>query len=213
MHDMPYRPDPATSTQAPDLAALIGSRICHDLISPIGAIGNGVELLMMEGATKSPEIALISESVAHANARIRFFRVAFGAASPGQRIGRPEVMSILADTTRGGRLSIDWQGPQDLARTEVKAVFLALMACETAMAYGGRITVMQEAGPDDANWTVIGQAARLRLDPALWAGLAGAATLPTTASLVHFALLSGTVGALGRRLAVETGDTDLRLSF
>ena len=38
----------------PDLAALIGSRICHDLISPIGAIGNGVELLMMDGAAKTP---------------------------------------------------------------------------------------------------------------------------------------------------------------
>jgi hypothetical protein len=36
----------------PDIAALIGSRICHDLISPIGAIGNGVELLMMDGAAK-----------------------------------------------------------------------------------------------------------------------------------------------------------------
>ena len=40
----------------PDLAALVGSRICHDLISPIGAIGNGVELLMMEGAAKGPEM-------------------------------------------------------------------------------------------------------------------------------------------------------------
>ncbi len=48
----------------PDLAALVGSRICHDLISPIGAIGNGVELMMMEGAAKGPEMALITESVA-----------------------------------------------------------------------------------------------------------------------------------------------------
>jgi histidine phosphotransferase ChpT len=64
----------------PDLAALIGSRICHDLISPIGAIGNGVELLLMEASGKGPELSLISESVAAANARIRFFRVAFGAA-------------------------------------------------------------------------------------------------------------------------------------
>ena len=64
----------------PDLAALIGSRICHDLISPIGAIGNGVELMMMDGTAKTPELALIAESVANANARIRYFRVAFGSA-------------------------------------------------------------------------------------------------------------------------------------
>ena len=64
------------------LTALVASRICHDLISPIGAIGNGVELLTMEsGGTLRPEFALISESVANANARIRLFRIAFGAAS------------------------------------------------------------------------------------------------------------------------------------
>ena len=52
-----------------DLAALLGSRICHDLISPIGAIGNGLELLMMDPGTHGPEMSLISESVGHANAR------------------------------------------------------------------------------------------------------------------------------------------------
>ena len=56
-------------SDTPDLSALIGSRICHDLISPIGAIGNGVELLMMEGRA-GPEVALIAESVAAANAQI-----------------------------------------------------------------------------------------------------------------------------------------------
>jgi histidine phosphotransferase ChpT len=74
-----------------DLAALIGSRICHDLISPIGAIGNGVELLMLDGAGHGPEMALIAQSVTHANARIRFFRVAYGIASTDQRIARTEV--------------------------------------------------------------------------------------------------------------------------
>ena len=86
----------------PDLAALLGSRICHDLISPLGAIGNGVELMLLEGGRHSPEMALISESVAHASARIRFFRVAFGTGSAEQRMGRPEVASILTDITRAG---------------------------------------------------------------------------------------------------------------
>ena len=122
----------------PDLTALIGSRICHDLISPIGAIGNGVELLMMDGVTKGPEIALIAESVANANARIRFFRVAFGASSTDQRIGRPEVLAILSDLTRGGRLSIDWRGPADLPRREVKLAFLLIQCLESAMAFGGK---------------------------------------------------------------------------
>jgi histidine phosphotransferase ChpT len=63
-----------------ELTSLIGSRICHDLISPLGAIGNGVELLAMSEVAKGPEMSLIAESVENANARIRFFRVAFGAA-------------------------------------------------------------------------------------------------------------------------------------
>ena len=72
-------------SNSPDLAALLGSRICHDLISPIGAIGNGVELMLMDGAGRAPEVALISESVDAANARIRFFRVAYGVSSPASR--------------------------------------------------------------------------------------------------------------------------------
>lgn len=62
----------------PDIAALVSARICHDLISPIGAIGNGVELLMLDKAAASPEMDLISESVTQASARIRFFRLAYG---------------------------------------------------------------------------------------------------------------------------------------
>lgn len=57
-----------------NLAALIGSRICHDLISPIGAINNGLELLGMSDTPEGPELELISESVGNASARIRFFR-------------------------------------------------------------------------------------------------------------------------------------------
>ena len=59
-----------------NLAALIGSRICHDLISPIGAINNGLELLGMTGSSEGPELQLITDSVGSATARIRFFRIA-----------------------------------------------------------------------------------------------------------------------------------------
>jgi histidine phosphotransferase ChpT len=69
-----------------DLTALVGSRICHDLVSPLGAIGNGVELLGLTGIAPSPEMALIVESVENANARLRFFRIAYGAAGTDQRL-------------------------------------------------------------------------------------------------------------------------------
>ena len=82
-----------------NIAALIGSRICHDLISPIGAIGNGVEILTMSASVgSSPELGLIADSVHHTNARIRFFRIAYGAASMDNVIGRQEVISVLTAT-------------------------------------------------------------------------------------------------------------------
>ncbi|MEH7827404.1 histidine phosphotransferase family protein [Gemmobacter denitrificans] len=193
-----------------DLSALLGSRICHDLISPIGAIGNGVELLMMDGAAQSPEVMLIAESVANANARIRFFRIGFGAASVDQRIGRPEVASILSDLTRGGRLVIDWQGPQELPRSEVKLAFLLIMCLETAMAFGGRISV--ERG--ESRWVLTGTAPKMRIEPDLWEVLSNpAARHQVTAAQVQFALAPEELTALGRSLQVEIREGEIRLSF
>ncbi|OYW56577.1 MAG: hypothetical protein B7Z31_10400 [Rhodobacterales bacterium 12-65-15] len=121
----------------PDLGALIAARICHDLIGPIGAIGNGVELLTMEAGALRPELALISESAAHAQARIRFFRISFGAAGTDQRIARSEVLSVLADLSRGGRVGFGWTSPADLARPEVRLVFLLVQCADRSRAVGG----------------------------------------------------------------------------
>ena len=109
-----------------NLSALIGSRICHDLISPIGAINNGLELLGMSGDQSGPEMDLIQESVGNASARIRYFRVAFGAAGE-QTMGRSEITSILGDVVSGARLDVAW-GPMDAQpRSEVRLAFLALL--------------------------------------------------------------------------------------
>jgi histidine phosphotransferase ChpT len=202
-------------TDGPDLAALIGSRICHDLISPIGAIGNGVELLLMDGGARSPELALVSESVFNANARIRFFRVAFGASSRDQRIARHEVTAILSDIGRGGRLVYDWSTPADLARNEVKLALLAALCLESAMAYGGRITVIApEATDGPSPWTIRGEAAKLRLDPVLWSVLAAPrAPAELAPGQVHFALAPDEARRQSRRLVTEMSETAIRISF
>ena len=194
----------------PDLAALIGSRICHDLISPIGAIGNGVELLMMDGAAKTPELALIAESVASANARIRFFRVAYGAASGDQRIARGEVAGIIADMTRGGRLQVEWISSMELSRREVKLAFLLLQCLETAMAYGGKVRIEKGEGP----WVLQAEAPRLKIDPALWEVLTERhAPSGIGAGQVHFALVPEELRAQERRLVAELKENAIRLSF
>lgn len=189
----------------PDLAALLGSRICHDLIGPLGAIGNGVELLLMDGRVKGPEVDLIAESVAHANARIRFFRLAFGAARGEQPVPLPEIRAILADMTRGARLAVDWASAGNPSRLEAKQAFLAIQCLESAMPYGGRITVSH----DGTRWQVEGEASRLRADPALWAILSGGAATEVPPSAVHFVLLAD----LARGLAVESGEGRITLRF
>lgn len=196
------------ASDCPDLTALLGSRICHDLISPLGAIGNGVELLMMSGTAPGPEMALISESVSNANARIRFFRVAFGAAGADQRLGRPEIVSILSDLTRGSRLQIDWLAEGDPPRAEAKLVFLALQCLESALPWGGRITV-DKAG---RNWRLAAEAQKLRAEPELWQGLSGAALPPgLAAAQVHFALLPQEAARQNRRIEAEIAETGIEM--
>ncbi|MEO6299503.1 MAG: histidine phosphotransferase family protein [Paracoccaceae bacterium] len=194
----------------PDLAALLGSRICHDLISPIGAISNGLELLMMDGSVSGPEVALISESVGNAGARIRFFRVAYGSVIGDQRLSRAEVRSVLSDMTRGGRLQIDWETAADLPRADVKVIFLLIQCLENAMPYGGRIYV----AVSDGRWIITGQAPRLKIMPELWEVLVSAATATEfTPAQVQFPLVAQEIARRRLRLTTEFSETEIRLSF
>ncbi len=201
----------------PDLAALIASRICHDLISPIGAIGNGVELLSMDQGVPGPEMTLLSESVANATARIRFFRICFGAAGPDQRIARSEVISVLTDLSRGGRVNYAWTSPADLSRREVRLAFLLLQCVESALAWGGKVQIIQ----DEAGWTILAEAPRLKIDPALWGVLTdpqardeiAAEIAPVIAAgQVHFALVPEELARQGRSLVTEVGAASIRLT-
>ncbi len=195
-----------TSTQ---LAALIGSRICHDLISPIGAINNGLELLSMSGDTAGPEIGLIGESVGNASARIRFFRIAFGSAGD-QMVGVSEVSSILRDLYATSRLDISWDVTVAVQRTEVRMAFLALLCAETALPYGGQVFIQRDG---DA-WEMDCKADRINVDPDLWRVLSEGSIHPDLPpSVVQFALLPRVVGDAGRSVKVETAETRLTVKF
>lgn len=198
------------ATTRRDLNALLGSRICHDLISPIGAIGNGVELLSMAGINAAPEIALISESVENANARIRFFRIAYGAASDQQSIGRSEVMSILRDMTKGARLAIDWQVSGDSKRSEVKLAFLLLQCLESSMPWGGQVLISYA----DGKWSLLGEAGKLKINEAHWDLLTDPGSeVEITSAEVHFALVPDLSRRIGRPVVTKLGDTRIAISF
>ncbi|MFC3118133.1 histidine phosphotransferase family protein [Jhaorihella thermophila] len=191
-----------------DLAALIGSRICHDLISPIGAISNGLELLELAGAAQGPEMGLIADSVAHAGARIRFFRLAYGAAGD-QRVGRDEVISVLDAVHAGGRLRVDWAVTGDQPRTMVRLALLALQCCETAMPMGGEVRIAETGG----RWTVTAQSERLSLDERLWAALDGGVADEITPARVQFLLLPIAAAEAGRSVEVSGRADGVTIAF
>lgn len=194
-----------------DLATLVGSRICHDLISPIGAIGNGLELLSLtDGATSGAEMSLISDSVRNASARIRFFRIAFGASSADQRVSRAEVLGILEANARGGKISYQWPTDVEQSRQDVRIAFLLLQCCETAMPFGGDIVVTRD-GP---HWTVRAVADRFKDLGDLWDGLIRHDLTPThTAAQVQFALLPQVLSESGHTLKLNVAELEITATF
>lgn len=200
--------DPASEGDD-DLAALIASRICHDVVSPLGAIANGVELMLLSGVERTPELDLVAESVEGATARIRFFRVAFGAPN-GRSIGRSEILSILRGLEKTSRLAFDWAPEGEHPREQVKAAFLLIQCLESALPLGGRIRVAK----DGAAWALSAEGPRLRIHGPSWDALGPArAAPPATAALVQFALLPAVLDALGRPLELSTGPDRIQARF
>ena len=198
------------TASGPDLTELIGSRICHDLISPLGAISNGLELLSMSGDATGPEVDLITESVENANARLRFFRIAFGAADQGQLIGHSDVTSVLAALNRGSRIGVEWLPHDDQDRRIVKVAFLLVQCFETAMPWGGQVRINELGG----EWSIHGTAERMQIDPELWHQLSQPRNPPDLEpAKVQFALAPIVAATMGRRLTVESAADSARIRF
>jgi len=194
----------------PDLVAMVASRICHDLIGPIGAIVNGLELMdMAGGSTPGPERELIGDSADSASARLRFFRIAFGTAG-NQVIGRSDIETLLGQIGRDSRMQIAWKPTGDQPRSAAKLAFLALLCCEAALPRGGKAHVIEA----DGAWTVAASGDKVAVDPALWGWLDGAgepaALIPAK---VQFALLPLAAEEAGRQLRAARDATSLTLRF
>ncbi|SMX35236.1 histidine phosphotransferase family protein [Actibacterium lipolyticum] len=195
--------------QRPDLTALLGSRICHDLISPLGAIGNGLELLGMSQNKTSPEMELISESVQSATARIRFFRIAFGASTKGQIINRAEMATILADSFDPRRITLAHDLCSAMPRHEVKLAALLLLCLETALPRGGHMTVQSTA----KSWHLTAGGPRLSVDSPFWRDPAVPLMTDVAASEIHFALVSEAAERAERRPQVSIEDSGIDIRF
>ena len=193
------------------LPSLVSSRICHDLVNPLGAIGNGLELIQMSGRPDGPEMALMSESIECAAARLNFFRLAFGLSGADQLLGAAEARSILKGYFAHSRMKVGWYPGGDVPRVEARLALLLVLCAESALPLGGQVDLHRT----DSRWALSATGPRLAVDPGLWGHLTDSATAtpPMTAGHVQFALAADAARSLGRPIVVEAGADRLDLRF
>lgn len=164
----------------------------------------------MSGISAAPELALIADSVEHANARIRYFRISFGSAGFGQSVALSEVTTILSEMSRNGRIDFRWAPRGDLPRPMVKLVFLLLQCLESALPFGGQVRIEDGPGP----WRIQGTAERMNIDTGLWELIENARSeVEVSPAQVHFALVDGAAKTAGRQVQVELHETEIRITL
>jgi len=140
--------DAPSSGLAPDaleLAALLCSRVCHDLISPVGAIVNGLEVLDDNPKPEDSDFALdlIRKSAKTASARLQFCRLAFGAAgSAGAQIDLGDAQNMARGHIEDGKSTIAWNLPRLLLpKNRVKLLLNMMVIAQQTIPRGGTLTV------------------------------------------------------------------------
>jgi histidine phosphotransferase ChpT len=128
-----------------ELAALLCSRVCHDVISPVGAITNGLEVLDDETdeETRGFAMDLIRKSAARASASLLFARLAYGAAgSAGAELSLGELREVAAGFVDSDKLRLVWESPDGALAKDVGRLLLNFMViAQHAIPRGGTIAV------------------------------------------------------------------------
>jgi histidine phosphotransferase ChpT len=162
-----------------DLSALLCSRVCHDIISPVGAVANGLELLDEDPDEETREIAmgLIRSSTANASARLQFARIAFGAAgSAGADIDTGDAQAVAQgyfDNEK--KTTLTWEGERALmAKNKVKFLLNLLLVALNAIPRGGEIVSRFEEPAGKTRFQVRATGKNARVPPLLLDFLSGA---------------------------------------
>ena len=138
-----------TQTSQIDLAALLCSRLCHDMLSPVGAFANGLELLATETdpAMRQNCIELLEQSAHISTNKLKFFRLAFGAAGGfGDRVPVEEPRELIAALAADkGRIEVEWAlADANLAKPAVKVLLNFAQIAVDALVRGGTLVVGAE---------------------------------------------------------------------
>ena len=160
-----------------DLAALLCSRVCHDVINPVGAIVNGLEVLEDEDdpATKAFAIELIKKSSKNASARLQFARVAFGAAgSAGASIDLGDAEKVAQGFIHDDKIQLSWTAPRLLMpKNLVKLLLNLLVVATSTIPRGGSIVATVTGDAEKPEFDILATGPHSRVPVGLLALLAG----------------------------------------
>jgi histidine phosphotransferase ChpT len=161
-----------------DFASLLCSRLCHDLLSPVGALNNGLELLADETdpAMRERCMELLADSARVSASKLKFFRLAFGAAGGfGEMVATDEARSAIEGLiAENKRIDLHWAVEEaTMPKTAIKVLMnLALMASES-LVRGGRMEIGGEDNEGHLEIVVKIEGARIVLDPEIRRTLIG----------------------------------------
>jgi histidine phosphotransferase ChpT len=170
---------PPVTDSSLDLASLLCSRLCHDLLSPVGALSNGLELIAEE---KDPEMRqrcfeLLEQSARISTDKLKFFRLAFGAAGGfGEMVPVSEARVLVDALASGNRpIALNWALVDDaLPKPAVKTLLnFALIGIE-ALARGGTLDIGAEMRGGASEIVVRAAGPKIAFDPDLGRALEGA---------------------------------------
>ena len=130
------------------LASLMSSKLCHDVIGPIGAICNGIELVSDDGNEdmRAEALKLVNESAGEASARLQFYRLAFGlAGGMGQQVSLRDARNLCRDLMSYGKVRLDWAdsegGAELLPKDVIKILCNMLVIATGTLPRGGDVKV------------------------------------------------------------------------
>ena len=153
-----------------ELSTFLVSRVCHDLVGPLGAVVNGLEVLEDErdAAMRADALQIVTSSAAQALARLQFMRIAFGAAgSAGAELDLGEVGRLISGLLSGGKITLHWEAPHvNWPKDWAKLVMNAALIAADCLPRGGtlRIETNQDTGSYGFKIIATGQNARVLED-------------------------------------------------
>jgi histidine phosphotransferase ChpT len=171
--------DNITKLTASNLAALLCARICHDLISPVGAFTTGLDVLDDPDSADmhGDAMNLIRLSSQQANAKLQFLRIAFGSGgSVTGLMGNEQLKTLIFDVYGNGKADLIWEmGDQDLEKQTARLLLNLTMLAVMSVPRGGKIVFAQTQDADASGFTISCTGTKARLEEASVKALAGRA--------------------------------------